>query len=188
MKKNEDISSSKILILKSALEIVEKDGFEKLTIRKIVEKTGKNLNAINYYYGSKDKLEIEIIKYFFDIVYNEFFILKMEKCTMEEFLNIYCEMMIKNRGLFKKIFSCLISENLEIVEKVSIYVNGKIGEAVKKIKNSEFESCEDKMRYFQKMAAVIYPVLIIEGVEKMFGFNLENEEERKKYINILTKN
>ena len=35
------------------------------------------------------------------------------------------------------------------------------------------------------MAGIIYPVLIIEGVKNMFGFDLADKDIRKKYINIL---
>lgn len=176
---------SKNIILHTALEIIEKEGFEKLTVRKIVDKTGKNLNAINYYFGSKEQLEIEAIKYFFDIVYNRFFTDESKNYSMEEFLNSYCEMILENRDLFKKIFSCLISDNSEIVNKVSEYVNGKIGKVISKIETDRVQTVEEKMRYFQKMAGIIYPVLIIEGVKNMFGFDLADKDIRKKYINIL---
>lgn len=176
---------AKRVILESACKIVENEGFEKLTVRNIIEATGKNLNAINYYYGSKEKLELEIIKCFFDNIYGEFFNFDKENCSMEEFLNIYCTMMIKNRKLFKKIFSCLISEKREVADEISKYVREKIGEAVKKISDRRIETLEEKIEYFQEMSAVIYPVLILESVENMFGFNIEDEELRKKYIKIL---
>ena len=35
------------------------------------------------------------------------------------------------------------------------------------------------------MAAIIYPILILEGVENMFGFDLRDENIRKSYINVL---
>lgn len=176
---------SKKIILNSALKIIEEEGFQKLTVRKIAEKSGKNINAINYYYGSKEKMEIEIIKSFFDKVYGECFNSEMEKFSMEEFLNRYCIMMIKNRELFKKIFTCLISDNMETVSEISKYVKGKISATVKQMEDIQFDSCEERMLYFQKMAAVIYPVLITEGVENMFGFNIEDENIRKEYIRVL---
>ncbi len=175
----------KEIILKNAIEIVEKSGFEALTIRKLSEKTGKNLNAVNYYFGSKDKLELEIIKNFFDKVYGNFFIEDIKKYSMSEFLEIYMNMMIENRELFKKIFTILISGNVEMIKEISKYVNKKIKEAVKKIKDKKFESVNDKMVYFQEMAAIIYPILILEGVENMFGFDLRDENIRKSYINVL---
>ena len=175
----------KEVILKNAIEIVEKSGFEALTIRKLSEKTGKNLNAVNYYFGSKDKLELEIIKNFFDKVYGNFFIEDIKKYSMSEFLEIYMNMMIENRELFKKIFTILISGNVEMIKEISKYVNKKIKEAVKKIKDKKFESVNDKMVYFQEIAAIIYPILILEGVENMFGFDLRDENIRKSYINVL---
>ena len=57
--------------------------------------------------------------------------------------------------------------------------------AGKKIKDKKFESVNDKMVYFQEMAAIIYPILILEGVENMFGFDLRDENIRKSYINVL---
>ena len=53
-------TSTRRLILEAALDCIEEDGLEKLTIRKIARKAGTNVAAINYHFRSKDHLVSEV--------------------------------------------------------------------------------------------------------------------------------
>lgn len=43
-------------IILTAIECIERDGFQNVTIRKIADSAGVNVAAINYHFGSKDQL------------------------------------------------------------------------------------------------------------------------------------
>lgn len=53
-------TSTRQLILEAALDCIEEDGLEKLTIRRIARKAGTNVASINYHFRSKDHLVSEV--------------------------------------------------------------------------------------------------------------------------------
>jgi AcrR family transcriptional regulator len=53
-------TSTRQLILEAALDCIEEEGLDKLTIRKIARKAGTNVAAINYHFRSKDHLVAEV--------------------------------------------------------------------------------------------------------------------------------
>lgn len=60
--KEETELSKKDLILNVALELIKKEGFEGVTIRKIAALANINVALIHYYFGSKDKLINAVIQ------------------------------------------------------------------------------------------------------------------------------
>ncbi|RKI24476.1 TetR/AcrR family transcriptional regulator [Bacillus thuringiensis] len=58
---NENVST-KEKILNTTLELIKKEGFEKVTIRKIAKLLYINIALVNYHFGSKEKLISEAIR------------------------------------------------------------------------------------------------------------------------------
>ncbi|EMX0191243.1 TetR/AcrR family transcriptional regulator [Bacillus cereus] len=58
---NENVSTKK-KILNTTLELIKKEGFEKVTIRKIATLLYINIALVNYHFGSKEKLISEAIR------------------------------------------------------------------------------------------------------------------------------
>ncbi|HHL0973306.1 TPA: TetR/AcrR family transcriptional regulator [Bacillus cereus] len=58
---NENVST-KEKILNTTLELIKKEGFEKVTIRKIAALSDVNIALLNYHFGSKEKLISETIR------------------------------------------------------------------------------------------------------------------------------
>lgn len=58
---NENVSTKK-KILNTTLELIKKEGFEKVTIRKIAALSDINMALVNYHFGSKEKLISETIR------------------------------------------------------------------------------------------------------------------------------
>ncbi|MED3053303.1 TetR family transcriptional regulator [Bacillus thuringiensis] len=58
---NENVST-KEKILNTTLELIKKEGFEKVTIRKIAALSDINIALVNYHFGSKEKLISEAIR------------------------------------------------------------------------------------------------------------------------------
>jgi AcrR family transcriptional regulator len=48
--------SKKEMILNVTLDLLKKEGFERITVRKIAKAANVNVALVNYYFGSKDKL------------------------------------------------------------------------------------------------------------------------------------
>ncbi|PYE47368.1 TetR family transcriptional regulator [Paenibacillus barcinonensis] len=55
-------NETKGIILQTALEMIKQEGFEKITIRGIAQRSNTNVALVNYYFGSKDKLISEVIR------------------------------------------------------------------------------------------------------------------------------
>jgi AcrR family transcriptional regulator len=62
----------KIAIIEIAGELFVENGFQKTTVRQICKKAGVNLNAVNYYFGSKMKLYMEVLRYYYEIGLNKY--------------------------------------------------------------------------------------------------------------------
>ncbi|HDR7161933.1 MULTISPECIES: TetR/AcrR family transcriptional regulator [Bacillus cereus group] len=58
---NENVST-KEKILNTTLELIKKEGFERVTIRKIAALSDVNIALVNYHFGSKEKLISETIR------------------------------------------------------------------------------------------------------------------------------
>src|SRR5690554_475213 len=68
----QDRESIKKGIIQSTIMCIERDGIQSLTTRSVAKEAGVNNAAINYYFGSKDKLLDETLKqitahFFFDL-------------------------------------------------------------------------------------------------------------------------
>lgn len=60
---NNNLSDTKLKLILTAGELFAKQGFEATSIRNISEKAKVNVSAINYHFGSKENLYMEVIKY-----------------------------------------------------------------------------------------------------------------------------
>ncbi|MGO4786476.1 TetR/AcrR family transcriptional regulator [Paenibacillus sp. 2KB_20] len=55
-------NDTKEKILQTTLDVIKREGFDSVTIRKIASRSDANIALVNYYFGSKDKLINEAIK------------------------------------------------------------------------------------------------------------------------------
>lgn len=72
MKKNMEYMDTKEKILMTASDIFAKHGYKDTTIRMIATEADTNVASINYYFGDKGKLYLEVIKYWSDDAFKEY--------------------------------------------------------------------------------------------------------------------
>ena len=73
MVKNGNLNlSTRDRILRAAGEIFAEYGFRHATVRKICERAGVNVAAINYYFRSKEKLHSEVLKYWHEFAIKKY--------------------------------------------------------------------------------------------------------------------
>ncbi len=73
MERNIDSNSScRNRILEAAGEIFAEDGYRSATVRRICERAGVNIAAINYYYGGKEKLYSEVLRYWHEFAMKKY--------------------------------------------------------------------------------------------------------------------
>jgi AcrR family transcriptional regulator len=96
-------------ILNTTLELIKKEGFEAITIRKIANHSETNIALVNYYFGSKDKLISEAIHSLLSGFQVSFAILDnttmSHKARLKQFLTDYVGVISQNRELVCKIIT-----------------------------------------------------------------------------------
>lgn len=71
-KPTDSMSKVQLRIFKVAGKIFAEKGFKNTSVREICKSSEVNIAAINYYFGSKEKLYIEVVKYWKDIAFNKY--------------------------------------------------------------------------------------------------------------------
>ena len=73
MKRHTDSTAScRNRILEAAGEIFAEDGYRTATVRRICERAGVNIAAINYYFGGKEKLYSEVLRYWHEFAIKKY--------------------------------------------------------------------------------------------------------------------
>jgi TetR/AcrR family transcriptional regulator, regulator of cefoperazone and chloramphenicol sensitivity len=182
-------------IIQTTLEIISKEGIDKITIRQIAKESGVNVASINYYFGSKEKLVTEVIKYLFETKVKAVFdILENQKYSSEEklynFFVTYLNELSKHPGLFQSIISHTLNGDLIIFERIPFIKNG-IGKIV--ILISEITGVTDKIlltiRTMHLMSAILFPMAMSNFYPLLLeGITLTETETRNIYVKTLLKN
>ena len=84
-------SSCRNRILEAAGEIFAECGYRSATVRRICEQAGANIAAINYYFGGKEKLYSEVLRYWHEFAIRKYPSLLgvSEKASAEEQLKAF---------------------------------------------------------------------------------------------------
>ena len=101
-------------LFEAGIKVFAEKGYRDATVREICKKAGAaNLNAVNYYFGSKEKLYREILDSIFS-VYDQFDREDWEQKTAHEqlrsMISNFCAMLYKNNAFASDITSIFISE------------------------------------------------------------------------------
>ncbi|GGA24578.1 TetR/AcrR family transcriptional regulator [Paenibacillus physcomitrellae] len=126
-------------ILNTALELIKAEGFENVTLRKIASCADVNLALINYYFGSKDKLINEVLKFMLAEFHDHFLIL--------DDLSIPPKQRLK---LFMKRYAASLAEFPELMKEI-------LGKG-----NLSFQSHYEYLAYMKKLGMNKVSVLLSE--------------------------
>ncbi len=64
--------STKDKVLKAALKVFSENGYKETTVRMISEKAGVNIASVNYYFGDKEQLYLEVVRYWAKEAFKDF--------------------------------------------------------------------------------------------------------------------
>ncbi|WP_318506899.1 TetR/AcrR family transcriptional regulator [Bacillus sp. T3] len=157
---------TKDCILNATLELIKKEGLEKVTLRKIASLADVNLALINYYFGSKEKLINEVLKVRLSSFRAAFLLLEDESKSpsdrLKAFLLQYTRSLMEHPDLFREVFG----KGNMLFEEEFVYKNYMKTLGLTKIKATiaEITGEEDPelitMMLMQITAATIFPTLI----------------------------
>ena len=174
-------------ILKAAIECVEEFGLNGATNRRIAEKAGVNLAAINYYYRSKENLILKVMQTTLDNAFDWDDFASLPGDTPQEFcVSIFCSLIeggLSYPGISRAHFYDLLTagdyESL-IVKRYSGFIRKLVDELENRgshLNKKDLEMACAQISYACFMA-ILSPKLNEQGV----GINLFDLEMRKKFV------
>lgn len=185
------IVSTREKIVRSTLDLIKKNGFQNVTVRKIANNAKVNIASINYYFGSKDAVINEALKHVTDELLGSFGILEAKdlepELKLRKFLQDYSDVIDKYPDIIRNFIS-LIMNNCEtqITYKDFLKETGfrLIKEAIQELHPNEDEATV-KMRVMQLMSCTGYPILLGHNLIDISSFDYSSQEQRYKYMELL---
>lgn len=185
--------NTKEKILSTTIELYGIKG--DITVREICEKAGVNVASINYHFGSKDNLLKEVEKHYSRLLFNIQNEIIMDKAKesrrkLIDWANALMKFVLDYPALIMLVTNLVLQDesyNPEIINKFLASKESKeniqkIIYSITKIDNKEILN----FKYMQLFSGVIGPIIFqmipnIKDTNKVF-IDLNNEGERKKYI------
>jgi AcrR family transcriptional regulator len=184
---NEELSP-RDRIMYAAIDCIEKEGIQSLTIRRIAQEAGFNSAAINYYFGSKEKLVERALKQTMDAMPampEE--ILDLEDmdpaARLQAFFEAVMEGIVSWPGITKAhLYDPLIRGNYNtlFVRRFNAFLN----DLVSKIKGVRFKGGDEdlQMAVVQIMSAVVMPAIMPRLFRSFAKVDFEDAKTRKLYV------
>lgn len=200
--RNED--STRQRILAAAIELIGREGMQKVTMRRIASLAKVNVAAMNYHFRSKDALIQEALKKFFSSMQSIFLLAGDDgKITAEDklkrFLVGYTDLLYQYPGIFISQMAYFIDSILPRQFRPELEGGATSTRLIKEIMSggilhlralvAEFTGIRDKnvlnMRIVQTMTSILHPILMTSLPEEVVGFNYGDRESRLRYISLV---
>ena len=182
-------------IISTALECIEQEGFQNVTIRKIAEAAGVNVAAVNYHFGSKEQL-LEIAM---NTTLNESYINNIQdyaemwqsdtRNALKSFLEDTLQGTINYPNLTKAHLSDAFNKNdlnSNSVQRTNTFLS-ELYDLIKSILRSEDEM-ENKMAVVQLFSVFLMTSMLPGLFDQFLGVELKTPENQKRFIEVLLKN
>jgi len=176
-------------IITATLDCIGRDGVPSLTIRKIAKEAGVNSAAINYYFGTKEKLVDTALSQSLDEmaglpeeILNDASLdprTRLQKFFMAIMEGIFNYPGITTAHIFNPLFRG---------EYDSVFVrrfNAFIDDLVSKLKNSKINEQDLRIYAVQIISAILVPALMPKLFLSSADLDLEVIEKRKMYVDKL---
>lgn len=196
MEENFNTLSTKEKIIKVTMEIIVSEGFQNVTIRKIANRAGVNLAAVNYHYGCKDAVINEALKTVTVQLINAFLCLKQEDLDpptrLKLFIKEYTEVLFK----YPDIIKIIIDQNIHnyptrVATGYQKYLKTEGAELIRstfeEIRPGESEMVLN-MRAIQLLSCLAFPILMGDKITETIAVDLGDTETRQIYTELLLNN
>ncbi|MDO9577842.1 MAG: helix-turn-helix domain-containing protein [Candidatus Cloacimonadales bacterium] len=182
-------------IIITAIECIEQEGFQNVTIRKIAEAAGVNVAAINYHFGSKEQL-LEIAM---NATLNESYVnnindyAEMWQSDTRNALKSFLEDTLAGASNYPNLTKAHLSDafnkndlNSNSVRRTNDFLSEFHG-LISNILRSENE-LENKMEVVQLFSVFLMTSILPGLFDQFLGVELKTPENQKRFIEVLLKN
>jgi AcrR family transcriptional regulator len=193
----ENLTGTKEKILKATLELINSEGLRKVTVRKIAALADVNIAAINYHFGSKERVIDASLGYLtdrFEVAFAQLqdssqpveirfyhFLLKFYDTAV-----LYPELVKRfitqnmNRGLSVKASNAM-SMYATFIERGWVVL---LLDTVRVLRPND-DDATLAMHILQVMSALIFPIVLDPVFSLPMGLQFSDEEMRQRYIKLL---
>lgn len=123
MVSEKDDLSKKDLILQETLNLIDEEGFDGISVRKIAKKANVNVALINYYFGSKDKLLNNAFQVFLSPLKESFSSLENETMEPQERLKQFFIRYINVYQAYPSVFQLILQKSTFEFDSHKEYMN-----------------------------------------------------------------
>ncbi|MHB8076288.1 TetR/AcrR family transcriptional regulator [Desulfosporosinus fructosivorans] len=186
--------TTKEKIIEAALEIIASEGFQKVTIRKIATMAGVNIAAVNYHFGSKEKVLNEALEHVMIQMKKIFNYLKDEEHSPEVRLEIFIQKYSKILFTYPDPVKNLIHQSIHehsVSNNFQEYLKFEGIELIKNLIHQLRPEENDSILYMltmQLLSSLAFPVLLGNRAVDIFGIELNQTDNQRAYTKLLVKN
>lgn len=186
-----DTATTRDKILQATLEIISKEGFQNVTIKKIADLAEVNIAAVNYHFGSKSNVIDEAMKVFTTKLMKSFDTLENKdlppRDRLENFLSSYAENAMENPDVFKNFVSSVINDNENSCEYILFLKDKGLDKVRNTLKEAGVQDGKEllTMKMLQMIGALELPILLGTHMSYLAGINYQSSEMRGQYIDLI---
>jgi AcrR family transcriptional regulator len=183
-------------IIMATIQLLGTEGLRKLTIRRVAERSGVNVAAINYYFRSKENLINEALQHYAQLTQRVFAVLQDESLTLYErlhtFLVRFSMHLITYPGFMRTILTQTMNDEAIAPQAKDSMQRGRMG-LLKLLESalSQVDALPDdggevlKFKLFQMMGGLLYPLVWGRYAREIYGIEFEDADSRLRYIDTL---
>lgn len=198
--KNPDVKnchepSTRENILKATLELINEEGIDSITIRKVAARANTNIALINYHFKSKENLLDQVIReYLLSKFKNVFNLLEepdvLPKVKLKNFLVNYANCLLENVDIFKKALltgkMVFNSQHDFVIFLTSLGFN-KLQKVISEI-TGEKDPLKLTFYMFQIAGGIIFPIIATPVLNEEVGFTILSKKNIEIYVDTLISN
>ncbi len=185
--------SVKKQIILATINIIEKEGINSITTRKIAKEAGVNIAAINYYFGTKD----DFLKEIFEHLINHFskdieVILTHTELSLFSLLKVFLTFILRGSMEFPNIMKALLFQYSYYPEYGNKFSHQfeRFNERVEKLLTEalnlkDHQKSKTSLMLMQMFNAVLSPGIWLPMQNELFGIDLGRKENQLYYIDEL---
>jgi AcrR family transcriptional regulator len=185
-------NEAKKSILNAVIELISEKPLSKLSVREIARKAEMNSAAINYYFGSKETLFNETMKYYWSSLCQIYERIMAEKNLSPQSVHAYCKEIMyfyfKSSGILRSEQSNFIEQGMDEDTKLRIELQLKaVGQIILSIK-PQTQEAELMVKIIRFISSLAHPALFLESFDNIAPKGLTMDKFLDSYITDVIEN